>query len=218
MFCKCRQSKKKTLIDLPFRKKERKNISPSKVEKAKISEEVKAEVKNQETTQPTTIKQPLNLSNKLAFGDAISIKKTDKPKQNTETTSIDPLNKANTHFTQEEFTSKWNKFKNNLLNDGKSSLASVFENTPLIEDTLITVTLENKALEDEFISQKNIILDFLRKELNNFSISIETVINKDTVTKKAYTPQEKFMKMGEKNPALINLAKSFDAEVGYPLD
>jgi hypothetical protein len=36
--------------------------------------------------------------------------------------------------------------------------------------------------------------------------------------KKAYTPQEKFMKMSEKNPALINLAKAFEAEIGYPLD
>jgi DNA polymerase-3 subunit gamma/tau len=97
-------------------------------------------------------------------------------------------------------------------------LASIFETVPLIEGNEITVTLENKALDDDFNAQKSELLDFIRKELNNYSISVNTIINKDVMIKKAYTPQEKFMKMSEKNPALINLAKAFDAEIGYPID
>jgi len=132
--------------------------------------------------------------------------------------SLDHTPKPSENFTVEAFSKKWTAYKKLLLEDGKSSLASIFEELPHIENTDVTITLENKALDDEFNAQRSDVLDFIRKELNNYDISITTVINKDSSVKRAYTPQEKFVKMSEKNPSLIELAKAFEVEVGYPLD
>ncbi|MGB0886860.1 MAG: hypothetical protein ACPGSL_01945 [Vicingaceae bacterium] len=75
--------------------------------------------------------------------------------------------------------------------------------------------IENKALEDEFLSQKADFLTYIRKELSNYNIQVTTEVNKDIKLKKAYTPQEKFNKMNEKNPNLNELVKKLDMDVGY---
>lgn len=94
-------------------------------------------------------------------------------------------------------------------------IASAFENTPEIEGTLIKVIVENKAIVDEFTAQKPDILDFFRATLNNYSIDFELSINKDKANKKAFTPEEKFEKMSEKNPVLKLLRDKLDLEIGY---
>lgn len=96
-------------------------------------------------------------------------------------------------------------------------MANIFEETPEVNNNEIHLTLENKALSEEFNAHKTEVLDFLRKELNNYDINITTSINKDLTAKKAYTPQEKFMKMSEKNPHVIQLAKMLDGDIGYPI-
>lgn len=44
---------------------------------------------------------------------------------------------------------------------------------------------------------------------------METKVNKDIKLKKAYTPQEKFVKMSEENPLLKQLVQKLDMDVGY---
>ena len=78
--------------------------------------------------------------------------------------------------------------------------------------------IENKALEDEIQETKTEILDFLRKELQNYNLSIDTKINIDQKARKAYTPMEKFAKMSKKNHHLIALVKTFDMDISYPKD
>lgn len=220
MFCKYGHSKKKALINLPFKTK--------KAERVKLQPQVsthpnieKPNSNPQKEPENNTIKKAtLSLKNtsNLSFSDSISIKKAEQTDKANDVANQDLAPKSSDCFTANEFSKKWNQYKKILLANGKSSLASIFEELPLIENNDITVTLENKALDDEFNAQKSEFLDFIRKELNNYSISVNTIINKDVKIKKAYTPQEKFLKMSEKNPALINLAKTFDAEIGYPLD
>lgn len=87
---------------------------------------------------------------------------------------------------------------------------------PEINEETITVVVENKALEDDIIETKTDILDFLRKELNNYNLNLTTRINTDLKARRAYTPMEKFAKMSEKNPHLITLVKTFDMDINYP--
>jgi len=103
-----------------------------------------------------------------------------------------------------------------LIEKGSTSLASAFENLPEIVGEKITMTVENKALEDDINETKTDILDFLRKALNNYNLNLEVKINADLKARKAYTPMEKFAKMSEKNPHLITLVKTFDMDINYP--
>jgi len=66
-----------------------------------------------------------------------------------------------------------------------------------------------------FNERRATTLGYLRKELNNYSIDVKIVINKDTATKVAYTPQEKYTKMAEKNPSLDVLRQNLNLEIGY---
>lgn len=110
----------------------------------------------------------------------------------------------------------WKNYKNELTTDGKHSLATIFEENPKLENENITITIYNKALEDEFNSTKNEVLGYFREKLSNYNLQIETELNENPQNKKAYTPHEKFAKMSEKNPAIIDLAKKLNADVGYP--
>lgn len=174
------------------------------------------------STQPKYHSTPpisLKANTKIAFSESISIKKTVESVQNGLDQSADNYTPKPTQpFTETDFEKKWNEYKHQLLQAGKSSLASIFEVIPEINNEEINITLENKALDDEFNAHKSEVLDFLRLELHNYNISITTKINKDIKTKKAYTPHEKFAKMSEKNPHLMTLAKTFNADIGYPID
>jgi len=75
--------------------------------------------------------------------------------------------------------------------------------------------IENKALEDEFNANKSDFLEYIRENLSNFSTQVTTEVNKDVKLKKAYTPQEKFTKMAENNPQLLELVKKLNMDVGY---
>ncbi len=127
----------------------------------------------------------------------------------------DTSEKPTVPFTEEAFLAQWKIYKDKLLADGQIMFASAFENAPEIEGTLIKVIVENKAIVDEFTAQKPDILDFFRATLNNYSIDFELTINKDKANKKAFTPEEKFEKMSEKNPVLKILRDRLDLEVGY---
>lgn len=94
-------------------------------------------------------------------------------------------------------------------------MASIFEVVPIIDNETINLLIENKALSDEFNSQKGDFLEFIRKELSNYNIQVVTEVNKDVKLKTAYTPQEKFVKMSAKNPNLNELIKKLDMDVGY---
>lgn len=102
-----------------------------------------------------------------------------------------------------------------MLSNGKFNLASIFEYLPQTENNQISILIENRALEEDFLNQKGDFLDFVRKELNNYAFDFTTAINKNTSTKKAYTPEEKYTKMIEKNPILATLKQKLDLEIGY---
>ncbi len=125
----------------------------------------------------------------------------------------DSSEKPTTPFTEEAFLAQWKIYKNKLLADGQIMFASAFENAP--DGALIKVIVENKAIVDEFTTQKPDILDFFRATLNNYSIDFELSINKDKANKKAFTPEEKFEKMSGKNPILKLLRDRLDLEIGY---
>lgn len=153
----------------------------------------------------------------VQFSQSISIHKTTTQKKEEEDIlTQDTSNRPTEPFTENQFRIKWFEYKNQLLENGLSSLASAFENLPEIDGEIINMTVENKALEDDVTDNKTEILDFLRKELRNYNLSLTTKINADLRQKKAYTPMEKFAKMSEKNPHLITLVKTFDMDINYP--
>jgi len=57
------------------------------------------------------------------------------------------------------------------------------------------------------------LLQFLRKELKNYDIYLDIKVNEDMQKKFAYTPDEKYEKLKEKNPNIELLRKTFDLDL-----
>ena len=60
---------------------------------------------------------------------------------------------------------------------------------------------------------KHPLLVFLREKLNNYGISIKIIVNEKVEKKFAYTPQEKYEKLKEKNPLMEKLKNTFGLDL-----
>ncbi len=220
--------KKKPIINLPFSNNKALAKAVEKHEGVIVQSK-----KEQPQPTPTVVNEPIITLNKpetptveekkatynqplgsYQLSGTISIKEQLADKENAGKKE-DTSEKPTEPFTEEAFLKQWKIYKDKLMSDGQIMFASAFENAPEIEDTLIKVIVENKAIVDEFTAQKPDILDFFRATLNNYNINFELSINKDKANKKAFTPEEKFEKMSEKNPVLKLLRDKLDLEVGY---
>ncbi|MFH0865574.1 MAG: DNA polymerase III subunit gamma/tau [Bacteroidota bacterium] len=124
--------------------------------------------------------------------------------------------KPKAHFTKEQFDRVWLKFAEHYKTTNPEYYSTLTSHLPVLkEDNIIELIIENKVQEKEISDRKLDILSFLRKELNNFSIQLQTVINKNPETAKPFTPQEKFKKMAEKNPVIKKLKNEFDLEIDF---
>jgi DNA polymerase-3 subunit gamma/tau len=57
------------------------------------------------------------------------------------------------------------------------------------------------------------LLQYLRKAVNNFSLSLDIVVNETLEKKYAYTPEDKYKKLVEKNKNIELLRKTFDLDL-----
>ncbi len=121
-------------------------------------------------------------------------------------------------FTEEAMLKKWNELAEGIKARGKSSLyVALTKHQPVLkENNLILLMLDNKIQEDEIKNERQDILLFMKKQLQNKEVKLETVIKvPDEKTETAYTNKEKFKKMTEKNPDLNHLRSLFDLEIDY---
>ena len=61
--------------------------------------------------------------------------------------------------------------------------------------------------------QQSELLQYLRKALNNFSISLDIIVNETLEKKYAYTPEDKYEKLVEKNKHIELLRKIFELDL-----
>jgi len=187
----------------------------SAIEEVPESQERIEKILNPSSTENIPQESPtLKRSENLSFSDTISINPI-KQKKETKDPTISKTNRPVEQYTPEQFGNVLNDYKILLQEKGKDSLASIFEVLPEVKKDNIHLLIENKALADEFNAQKADFLDYIREQLSNYNIQVNTEINKDVKLKKAYTPQEKFVKMSEKNPALKRLVDDLEMDVGY---
>jgi DNA polymerase-3 subunit gamma/tau len=57
------------------------------------------------------------------------------------------------------------------------------------------------------------LLEFLKRKLNNYDITIEITVNEAAERRYAYTTREKYEKLKEKNPDLEILRTTFDLDI-----
>src|SRR5690606_10339939 len=109
------------------------------------------------------------------------------------------------------FIAQWNAFADGLKQTNRITLYTIMTaNPPRLNGTMIEVDVENAVQMDELKLGKIDILNYLRVELQNFSLDITGVQVEVTKVRKPYTSVEKYQAMVSKNPALETLRKAFN--------
>ncbi|MEX1383779.1 DNA polymerase III subunit gamma/tau [Lutibacter sp.] len=117
-------------------------------------------------------------------------------------------------FTESEAVLAWKKYTALLLDQGKKSLTAVMNtNKPYLKDKNLHFDLPNHLMKDQLERGKHPLLKFIREQLNNFKVDLILHVNEKETKKYAYTPQEKFEKLKEKNKAMELLKKTFDLDL-----
>jgi len=116
-------------------------------------------------------------------------------------------------FTTQEVINLWNAYKAQLIANGSNNLASCMNiDIPVLEGTTIKLRFPNQSMKEELENSKGQILNYIRQHVNNHLIDLEIAVDLSVQKKYAYTDQDKYVTMVEKNPAIALLQELFDLD------
>ena len=117
-------------------------------------------------------------------------------------------------FTESQFLELWDGYILKLNKNGEKIIASIMNaNRPKVELEGIEIVFPNTMMEAEFLKMKPKLLRYFREKLTNYNIDFKTIVNEENEKKFAYTPQEKYTKLLEKNTALAKLKSTFKLDL-----
>ncbi len=118
-------------------------------------------------------------------------------------------------FTEEEMRKEWEAYVRILETKGRKILASNLSTDlpKLLEDDIISLELPNGTMKKEVEREQHDLLGHLRKQLDNHFITLKIKVNEEATQRFAFTPEEKYQKLREKNPAIDTLRKEFDLDL-----
>jgi hypothetical protein len=116
-------------------------------------------------------------------------------------------------FTAEELKLKWEVFLTRL-ND-RPNLQSTLSNPPeLMEDYQLVLEIENTVQEDLISTIKPELVSWLRKELKNSKIQLNTIITEKVKGRIIYSDAEKYDELLKENPSLSLLRQKLNLDFG----
>ncbi len=128
---------------------------------------------------------------------------------------IDLVNLPKSEFTEAAMQKHWTDFVEGIDAKGQKIMASsLATDVPkLLEGHVIWIELPNGTMKKEVEREQFGLIEFLRSKLNNHFISLKITVNEESAKKFAFTPEEKYEKLREKNPAIDILRKEFDLDL-----
>lgn len=204
-----------------------KNRDFEKTKEYSIVEAVRPQVAEQDNTAEKEAKQkvvtkaqpfakPIELKNpkKRVSGLSLSSLKAKKEHEAVKNPSIPEEKLPNEAFTEEDMQRYWNEYILKMERKGKKILASNLQtDIPRLRNKCaIWLEFPNSTMKKEVEREQGPLLNFLREKLRNHSIVLKISVNEESAKKYAFTPEEKYEKLREKNPAIELLRKEFDLD------
>ena len=136
---------------------------------------------------------------------------------------LDSSEKSETQFSEKKFSqsdleASWKNYATKISLEGKHNLSSILkEKIPYLHENFkVKVQLINNVQKELLELEKQSLLKFLKEKLYNDKITLEIEINfKKEIEAKAYTEEDKFEQMSQKNSSLINFKNKLDLEIDY---
>ena len=217
-----------TIIDKP-EEKEKKEAIPNEQTPKTVTEPNKVQAKKtvvekpEEKTEAIKTEPKARRVNKLASlglkskTASLSINELTSSKEEVDAKDAEFSSDLREPFNQEQLLDTWKKLAEKIKagqEEGSSIVcAAMSTHTPVFNESFqIHLKVDNLSQEEEVRVFRTEIHSYLRKELRNGAIELHTKILKDKKQKKAYTPEEKFNKLADKNPNLLRLKKELDLD------
>ncbi|MFV9551136.1 DNA polymerase III subunit gamma/tau [Algibacter sp. PT7-4] len=207
---------KKGITPIPVTKPQAKQVNTTtkeKIEQTPVVKKTPQTPKQFQVNEPPKIvlKQGAKRQSGLSL-KSIKAKKEHQIKQME--VVVDEENLPKEPFTESDFIKVWNTYTEKLVSDGKHNLASILSiDVPKVKGTIAHLEFPNATNKVELERQQFDLLGYIRKSLSNYDISLSITVNEVMEKKYAYTPQDKFEKLKEKNPNIDLLRKTFDLDV-----
>lgn len=126
------------------------------------------------------------------------------------------LKEEKEEFAEEQLLKVWNYYTESIARQYPNYYSTLRKHKPeLKDDFLVELPIDNKVQEIEVRDKKAELLEFLRNELRNSFIRVETRIIEGEDNSKPYIPDDKFQAMLKKNPLLKELKDSLDLDLDY---
>ncbi|MRI00302.1 DNA polymerase III subunit gamma/tau [Kriegella sp. EG-1] len=167
-------------------------------------------------TKPSVKKININKPEKKVSGLSISSLKAKKEHAlNKKEVRINPADLPKDPFTEDEMRQHWADFVNKIEAKGQKILASnLNSDIPSLRDkNKLWIELPNSTMKTEIEREQFELMEYLKQKLNNYEISLNITVNEAVAKKFAFTPEEKYEKLREKNPAIDLLRKTFDLDL-----
>lgn len=178
-------------------------------------QEAPSEAKEEETTTDSTVTNTVPLKTTRKYGKANRVKISEAHLA-IEEEIVDLANLPKDQFSEEKLREIWSQ-RVNILFDGKPGiLSSLTKHQPILkEDNTIELKLDGAHQLEQLQDTRTTLIEAIRKDLNNFSIQLETPVEEVITTKKAYTPKEIYHHLVGENPHLEQLREQLDLDLDY---
>ena len=195
-------------------------ISETEAIQKSISEETAPSEKviSEEIVEEKVIERPIikteRTTKRVSALSLKSIQKKQQLKEELVAKAVDKEDLPVQEFTEKELLTAWESYTKKVEKEGKYNLLShLTMETPKLEGNTIHLEFPNSTIKVEVERAKYDLLLFLKNTLNNHEIDLAIEVNETALKRYAYTTQEKFEKLKEKNPLIENLRKEFDLDI-----
>ncbi|MDO4781845.1 MAG: hypothetical protein Q4A09_01350 [Capnocytophaga felis] len=86
---------------------------------------------------------------------------------------------------------------------------------PVLKEKVIHLEVSNDTAHTEILQNESRLLDYLRKSLRNYDISLKLIKNEELAKKILVTPDDKYEKLLENNPLLKEFREAFNLNLGF---
>lgn len=199
---------------------EKKNsLIPPEGKKTTDPETVIPQAQKTEEPKPVVTVQPAESRPVAPSGSTrtISIKlQNHQPKTATSDgdTANDPESVQQQPFTQEKLEKVWLYYTESIAGQFPNLYSILSTRQPVLQENfIIQLQLDNRTQEITMKDRKADLLDFLRSELKNQKIQMESPVVETATQSKPYTAEEKFRAFSDKNPEIKVLREGLDLEL-----
>ena len=126
---------------------------------------------------------------------------------------VNPLKELTEAFTEADLIRCWDAYADALSTKIHLKNAMIHCKPMLKENFLFEVVLMNPGQEETVQSESADLLSYLREQLKNTKIQMNTRITEQQTKRMVYTPEEKYYFLQEKNPLLGLLRETFSLKL-----